>query len=270
MVIIWGQKPYFKRYKVSSYGFCQHCNRFVKRQSFHARTFFHLYYIPFIPTGAKMRHHQYCPKCQQCLLIPLDEFAQSTEELKTRAAECVMAIMDGETTVRFDGMDEAEGIECVAALAELIDWLHDAGERTFIVELINRLGQAQQSLPHTAMQAELDRIQGSRREAIERLQGLMNSHADHGFPPRRVAPLLTLEKRHADAAEAWNRALAMESDTHARIGLLLMRIEALNAAKQWSEAVKAYDELFAIEDSLRNDRAIYKSYTKSRKKAGIG
>jgi len=269
VLIIWGQKPYFKTKKVKSHGFCSQCQQFGKRYSFHARTFFHLYYIPLFPVSARIRHHQCCAKCSKYVPFPEEQFDGLVASLKERSADALLALADGESTVVFNGERESEPVDCVSYLVDVIDWLHDAGEQEFVDNLIARLGQPQHLILQEMMQAELLRIQGRRREAIDQFQGVMSKRGAHPVAARRVAFLLTVEKRHIESAEAWDKALSVETDPHQRVGLLALRVDSLMAGKQWPEAVKAYDSLFAAQPSIADDKAIKKLYAKAKKKAGV-
>ena len=270
MVIIWGTKPYFKTKKVKSHGFCAHCQQFVKRSSFNAKTFFHLYYIPLIPTSARVRHHQMCPKCSKYLAFPLEQFAATVVTLKARCAEAIMALAEGESKVTFaDGDSESEPVACIDYLIDAVDWLHDAAEQGFVDGVVEKLRQTKQSFAEQAIQAELSRIQGRRREAIDQLQAILNSHGIHSGSAKRRAALLTVEKRHVESAEAWSKALSVESDARQKVRLLALRVDALMAGKQWTEAVKVYADLLVAAPSLANDKAIKKLYAKARKKAGV-
>lgn len=270
MFILWGQLPYFKTQRVKSHGFCQHCGAFVKRHSFNARTFFHLYYIPLIPLSARVRHHQTCPKCQHYTTLTLPQFEAAVAELKSRSAEAMVALIEGESTVTFDTSEgPGEPIECLDYLVDVTDWLYDSAEQVFVSDMSEKLSQAGQSLAAKLVQAESLRLQGQRREAIVVLQDLMLKHKQHPLPPRRAALLLDLEKRYTESAAAWEQALSVETKLTLRVWLLSNHADSLVNGKQWTGAVKAYDALFAAAPSVASDKGLQKSYSKAKKKAGI-
>ena len=210
-----------------------------------------------------------CPKCQQYVALTLEQYEQTVAELKTRSAETLVALAEGDSEITFDSDQQAEQpIDCVSYLTDVIDWLHDSGEESFVNEMIARLGQAQQPFAKQMMQAELLRIKGQRRDAIEQFVSLMNKQNERSLPAIRAASLLGLEKRHSEAAEAWGKALEIEKDSDQRIGMLALRVDSLMAAKLWTEAVKTYDELFELQPAIAEDKSVKQAYRKAMKKSG--
>jgi tetratricopeptide (TPR) repeat protein len=211
-----------------------------------------------------------CSKCNQYLEISPEQFDDLVVTLKARCAEAIVALTEGETTLTFEaGNSESEPIGCVEYLVDAVDWLYDADEQAFVDGVVEKLRLTNQVFAQESIQAELLRIQGRRREAIDRMHAIISDHGVQSITAKRVATLLTVEKRHLESAEAWRKALSVETDDRHKVRLLAARVDALMSAKQWAEAVKVYDELFSVAPTIANDRAIQKLYAKARNKAGI-
>ena len=269
MILIAGTRAYFRTESVSSHGFCVHCGRFVRRRSYFARNFFHLYYLPLIPQGPRQRFHQVCPKCHSSVTIEVDAFKNAVAGLKGRCAEALMSLIEGQREVQFtDAAEEEPPIDSVRFLVEVSDWLHDAGEGEFLESMIDKLRASGQSSVADRIDAEQLRLRGRRREAIEAMQSIIARDPSDTSTPQRLAPILTVARQHSDAADAWGVA----ADGLPPGESLLPRanqFDSLVAAGRHDEAVDVGEQLLQLQPRIvGDDRQFAKAFAKAKKKAG--
>ncbi len=268
MILIAGTRAYFRTQSVTSYGFCVHCGRFVRRRSYFARNFLHLYYVPLIPQGPRQRFHQVCPKCHTSVTIEVEAFQNAVTGLKGRCAEALMTLIEGGREVQFtEAAPDEPPVDAVRFLVEVSDWLHDAGEAEFLQSIVEKLRASGQSAVADLLDAERMRLAGRRREAIEALQSIVARDSSDTTTAGRLAPLLSVVRRHSEAADAW-AMVAAGLPPEEQIPPLANQFDCLMSAGRHDDAVDVGEKLLEMQPTLAGDRQFDRAMTKAKKKSG--
>jgi tetratricopeptide (TPR) repeat protein len=276
MFVIYGTRPYFHSNKVVQHGFCSHCNHFVKATSFDARRFFHLYFIPLIPTEGKRRNHKLCPKCKVSQVFTPEDFNNLILHFKERSADAVIALMDGESTFTetepgVDGQmpDSAEPIQAVPYLFSVFDWLYASGNVGFCEGILQQLTAPKCNYARSMLAANLATMRGDVSGALELYRTAAVAEPANPFPVTQQAFLLVAKKMVPDAIEAYKEAIKRTPQPSEQLGLYAQMVDLQMSQKQFPDAVASYEKLIEIEPRLANEKAISKGLAKARKKAGV-
>ncbi|TWT98311.1 tetratricopeptide repeat protein [Stieleria varia] len=269
MIIIFGTRPYFGSARVVQHGFCAHCDQFTKLKSSSPLMFFHLYYLPVIPTRGRRRHHKACSKCNVYQEFEVENYEQVTQSMKDHAADAVVALQSGEEQFVIEGDETGEPTDCVAFLHGAFDWLYAAGENEYCEGLLSQLRDPRAKYASHVLTAAMETMRGRTDAAIESLSAAAASKTDVAYPHQQRAHLLVVRKRRAEAIEAYKAALAQATTPQERLPILLQMVPEQMTAKQFAEAAASYDEIVSLSPELAHDKAIAKSMKKAKKKAGL-
>ena len=102
-MIIYGSKMYGKSRVVETWGYCDSCGAYSKRQNYNARKWGHLYFIPLIPDGPRVRVLYECAKCSQGLHIPETEVPAMLSDLCQTRDNALNAILAGQKEFNKNG-----------------------------------------------------------------------------------------------------------------------------------------------------------------------
>jgi tetratricopeptide (TPR) repeat protein len=275
MFVIYGTRPYFHRNKVAQYGFCDHCSHYVKASSFDARRFFHLYFIPLIPTEGKRRNHKTCPKCKVSQSFVPEDFNNLILRFKESSADAVIALLDGEktfveTTQASDGQtSDAAPLHAVPYLFTVFDWLYASGNASFCQGILQQLMAPSCNFARNMLTAKLATMQGDTSGAMEMYRSASLAEPTDPFPVTQEAFLLVSKKMVPEAIDAFKEAIRRTTEPSEQIGLYAQMVDLQMSQKQFPDAVVSYEKLIELAPMLANEKAISKGLAKARKKAGV-
>lgn len=269
MFIIFGTRPYFQSNKVSQYGFCAHCDQFVQAKSFDAMRFFHLYFIPLIPTQGKRRNHKTCPKCKACQIFEIEDFGRLIHQLKEQAADALVAVMAGESQFSLPGApDDGEPIDAVPFLHNVFDWIYASGNAEFCDGVLHSLAGPDTSYAQQILSASLATMRGNLDGAIESFGAASLSSPSDPYPVVQRAHLLVERKRIDEAIDSYQKGLAMTGEPQGRLAICAQMVDHQMARKQFDDAVTSYETMIEIDPSLAEQKVISKGLKRAKKKAG--
>lgn len=231
--------------------------------------FFHLYYLPIIPTRGRRRHHKTCPKCNVYQEFDPEAYDQVTQSMKDHAADALVALHSGDSEFLIDGDESGEPAECVGFLHGAFDWLYAAGEKEFCDGLIQQLSSPETKYAREALNGVLETMRGKLKQAIDSFESAASQRPDAPYAYQQLGHLLVLRKRRPEAVEAYKKALACTPKDEERLGLLVQLVDEQMATKQFAEAAATYDEIERISPEIAADKTIQKGRKKARKKAGL-
>ncbi len=268
MIIIWGTRPYFKTNKVTQYKFCDNCQQYTKIANYHARRFFHLYYIPLIPTTKRQRYHQICTKCELGEQLEDESFVAMQDRMKSWSADAIVAVQNGEEETP-SLANPQEMFNCVSLLEYTFESLYAAGDVAFCNNVIQQLHNAG-SRYHAAMsKAYLEVLSGNLAvaETIYEQAAYDNpkSYMPHYWRGRILAEL---GKKPA-AIQALTHAVPLAEEVSMKVTILLLRAKQQLELKQYQESVDSYAEALSFNPELHYNAYFQKNYKKAKKKAGV-
>ncbi len=268
MILIFGTRPYFRFKKVTQQGFCAHCDRFAKLYSFNAMRFFHLYYIPLIPTQGRRRNHRTCSKCHACTVFEPQVFENIINSMKEQAADAVIAVQNGESTFENDE-SEGEATHCVPFLHSVLDWLYASGNTEFCQGLLSQLSTPNCRYAHALLSAAFATMKGNLDVAIQAYTDAHNIDKQAVQPLQMRAHLLAERRRFDDAIQSYQSALAIAPEPETQFALNFQMVGHLMSTKRYADAVAAYEKILLLRPDLAQNASIVKPMKKAKKYAGV-
>ena len=260
-MIVFGSRMYFRKNKVASHGKCEHCGRYGKQRNYDGRKFGHLYFIPLVPEGGRVRVVGECAKCGHGAHIPIESAEKMRESLVETAMQDLDRLQSGEMTY-----SDAEGTHStVASLAGAIGMIYRLAGPEDAETLVSEVREGGNNGASDVIQGALRQSQGRAEEALQHFQQAERDMPDSPQPPYLRGSLLANLGRPAEACEALERASDLAPDD---LGIKLERIDAYTNAKQPGRAVDLFEEVFAAAPGLAGDKQMVKLYRKACKKAG--
>jgi tetratricopeptide (TPR) repeat protein len=248
-------------------GFCSFCGRFVKFRSWSGMKFFHLYFIPLIPLGGRMRNHKMCTKCSMLREISVEEFEATIERLKEFSAHAILSLHNGDTTFSMD-QAPSEPINSLEFLIGAVDWFQSINETEFNQGIAEQLNRPTLGFANAMLNAQLETMAGRLDQAIQRY--LEASSQSSVADPHLMRAQLQIEKRRiAEAIESLKAALKLVENTPQELGVRLQLAAQHMTVKDYAEASQHYDKVLQLQPAYLNDKAFMKEVNKAKKKSNV-
>lgn len=259
-MIIYGSRMYGKKNQTRSHGRCTYCGRVGLQHSYDGRKWGHLYFIPLIPVGGKVRVLRECASCSTGAHVPVEQVPAIVESVKKGLEEVTITLGAGDRHVTMDGRPVPVAAVIAANLSDLHCLCGEPEVRQFLDNL--RFVQAGQELRLAeALAAELD---AREREADACFDALARASDD----PLILYYSAQYLSRRARAGEAAAIAERVELGMPDNLDVKQLLVESYTALGAWEKLVGVYERSFEVEPSLKTNKAIVKLYKKACKKAG--
>lgn len=262
-MIIYGSKMYGVKNVVYTHGVCDHCGHYVKQKSYDGRKFGHLYFIPLIPEGGRVRVLKECPKCNMGQHVPVDTVPGLYGEVERLLGVCFEAAAAGEHT--FTDPKDNEQVDTGPFLAQAVEVLTITGHAADVPGIIKLLEDDGAAYEAAVAAGAYDDIQGRQEQAAAATQRAAEIAPDLPYPP---AVLAEHARRRGDA-QAWLDHLRHAHDLVGGqdVGLMLQMIDPLEALQRFDELVAVMEECVRLVPELGRDKKFMKLHKKYGKKA---
>ena len=259
-MIIYGSRMYFKKNVVTSVGRCEHCGKFGKQTSYDGRKFGHLYFIPLIPEGGRVRVLRECKSCQMGIQMPYENLENVLANVRETLNQAIVAIGAGEETFTM-GDQEVNSVGSIAVNLE--DYYCLCGEST-AKEVIGNLRAIGAEREASFGEAKIAETAGKWEAATQHYR-TARDFSEHTHIEYHFAQYLSNTGKSAEAipiAEKVERQLVED------LSVKQLLIDCYEVQKDWNKMVGTYENSFLIIPELKSDKNIYKKYKKACKKAG--
>ena len=252
---------YWKSNIIGGRGYCDHCGNYSSNTSYNARKWWHVYFIPFIPEGPRMRVVKECQSCSNGMHICEAEVPSVLDDLRQNATIPLDALIAGQDTF----IDEGTMTPCVPALAGLVELFHCFCADDYVEFVLATLREKGLTYAYHLINGSLLEFQGRDEEAATSFRKASESN------PTEVLPLMSLGSIHLNindldgARLIYEKALELSTDKLPVFNMLLTVYESLKDHARLSET---YEDCFKLEPELATDKRFFKSYKKACKKAG--
>lgn len=259
-MIIYGSRMYGKNGLVGVWGTCDHCGHYSRQSCYYGRKFGHIYFIPLIPMGGRVRVLFECGNCSMGSHVPEENVRAIVEGLLAGLEPCIAAAAEGRDEYEDD---DGDPVHTGAQLAGAVRMLYacDSGEE--VATIADRLPEDSQAL-HLLDAAEHE-LNGRVPEAIQAFKRAATVRRDDVVPLVMLGALCKHNGRKQEARDIYERAHSMEPESGQIVGALADLSEAL---KDWEGVCEWYEKLFALLPSLRANKELLKKYKKACKKCG--
>lgn len=265
-MLIFGTGNYFRSRKASQRGFCSHCGKYGKFNSWNGMLFFHLYFIPIIPLSSYKRIHKHCKLCDNGLSFPIDKYDAITYKIKEQSAHAILALHEGDETV--PNIDD-EPTDPVSFLEGALDWFHSAADKDFSYQLVQQLNRPECKFAEAMVTAYVQMLDGDLNKSAESYQLASRVKPDDYRGHLRLANILVELKKGDQAIPAYQSAANLADDVNMQVSILLLLAELLTKQKRHADASQAYDRIAQLRPEFVNDKEFSKLASKAKKKAGV-
>jgi tetratricopeptide (TPR) repeat protein len=259
-MIVVGSRMYGRRNQVKGWGLCAHCGTYGKNTSYNGRKWGHLYFIPLIPEGPRVRVVKECKKCSHGVHMPEPEALALLNSLRQGTNRALAALIAGEKT--FD--DNGTAIPSAAYLAGAVEMLLclQADEHLHLVTSALQVKGLNQ-VYHLVNGQSLE-FQGKLDEAAEAYQQAAACEPQDPLPLMSLGDIRIRQKDYQSAQQFYEEALSLSED---RFPVLQVLLTIYKSTKNHPRLAETYEECFALVPELANDKAVFKAYKKSCIKA---
>jgi tetratricopeptide (TPR) repeat protein len=251
---------YGRKNQIRSHGRCEHCGKVGVQHSYEGRKWGHLYFIPIIPEGGRVRVVRECKSCRKGFHIPLENVPRLVESIQKTLIDAVVAIGAKENEMTVDGHSQA----VVSVLSVNIrDAYCLAGESEVQLLLENlKLVKADNEL--LLAEAKMAEVRGDLKNAEAKF-GELAGRSTHPIILYQAARFFHQQARLPEATGLGER---VESMLPADLDVKQLLIECYMSRKEWAKLALTYENCFSIAPDLKQQKPIQKAYKKACKKAG--
>ncbi len=260
-MIIYGSRMYGRRNTVKGWGDCANCGNYAKHTSYSGRKWGHLYFIPLIPEGPRVRVVKECKKCSHGMHFPEQDVPTILNDLRQNTKHALAALIAGDE--RFDNN---------GAMTPAVPWLVGSVDLLLCLQADDHLRLVLSALQakhlthaYHLVNGALQEFQGKLDEAAEAYR-LAAGHAPADPLAFMAIGSIHMKKKDQQGARAAYEKALERSDDRVPVLQVLLRIYA--AIKDYSLLADTYAECFTLVPELRHDKKVFKAYKKACKKSG--
>ena len=263
-MIIYGTRMYFKRNRVVAYGKCGQCGRYCKQVSYQARSFIHVYFIPFIPTGARVQVLGECSKCRMGKQLAVSELQPIATALDQEFKAAVMEIQEGNNTLTSPEGDEPVNIG--VALAGMLENLYLLNQIRDISSLSELLQASEMQFEDHVVRGRWLEMKGKLEEAGAEYYAAHEIRSDEPAPLYQMGRIAIIQNNGELAEKCLGRYSELCPEDYSPLAEL---VDFYSSRKEHDKVVAFCDKLFSAVPGLLGDKDFCKTYKKACKKAGI-
>ncbi len=260
-MIIYGSRMYGRGKAVKTFGLCDNCGKYCRNISYNSRKWGHIYFIPLIPQGVRMRVLKQCTKCSQGIHLPLEHVPAQLEELQGRIRDGLMALLAGQQEVVVDGVERS----AEAMLAGTVEMLHCLGASDQVALLLASLKSKALTHAHDLVEGESLEVLGKLAEAELAYRRAAESRPEDGYGWICLGMVRRKKNDMAGAKESLERALPIARNQLSVRQLLLSVYEGL---KDYPRLAETYEACFQANPGLWANKQVLKAYKSACKKGG--
>jgi len=260
-MIIYGSRMYGKRDVVEGFGYCDSCGVYGQRQSYSARKWGHLYFIPLIPSGPPVRVINECGKCSQGAHLPEKEVPNMLAGLCLSRDNALAALLEGKKEFNNDG-EMAPCIPVLTNAIELLYCLHCEDHAPPVLEVLQQRGR---TYAYHVVRGESQEFHGRRAEAAESYRLATQCEPSETYPLLLLGCIDLGNGDFEAAKRIYEKALGLSDNKLPVLEILLTVYEGLGDYEQLSGT---YEECFRLAPELSRDKKTVKGYKKACKNAG--
>ena len=262
-MIVFGSRMYGRRDKVRGWGRCDHCGVYGRHLSYNGRKWGHLYFIPLIPAGPRVRVLKQCAKCQHGIHVPETEVPAMLSDMRRSVALALSALVAGRTEFKEEG--SLEPVPCAAFLAATVELLCCLGGGEDVEQLIATLRDENLTYAHHLVSGSFLELQADLDGAAAAYMQAAETAPQDPVPLTLLGDLCVGRKKPDDAQLLYEKALELDPNN---LSIMQSLIEIYTAGKEHGKLAETYETCFKLMPDLAEDKKTLKAYKKACKKSG--
>lgn len=261
-MIIYGTGMYGKKNVLEGWTSCDNCGTFGKSKSYDGRLWGHLYFIPLIPSGPKLRVMKECSACKHGLHLPLTRVEETTRNVIEQIATALSAVMEGDEV--FSPEENEEVVHCGLFIANSIELLCCLDAEEEVYSIIDRTREIGATFELSLIEGAFAEFQGDGKAARNLYVEVLEDNYDNPGFQVFLGEFYLRWDRTGKALEVFEKAHEKWPDS---IGLLSYLLSIYESLKEFDAVCDCYEKMFELAPDLAIDKKVKKAYTKACKKA---
>lgn len=263
-MIIFGSRMYGKSNVFVGNGECEHCGNFVQQTSYNGRKFGHIYFIPLIPAGGRVRVLKECGSCNMGNHIPEVQVQDIWNGLKESLGDCIKACSAGQHEFPDRELGGHEPIATGPFLAGTVDMFCALGFAEEVPQVLEVLKSTGARYEHAVATATFQELTGNMQGAIESWKIAVEALPDLPYAPFCLAGVAERTGQFDMALHYLHQANAiLEGD----VSVMLAMTGPLESLGRYQELCELIEKCIEIVPELESDKKFMKYYKKYSKKA---
>jgi hypothetical protein len=230
------------------------------QNSYDGRKWGHLYFIPIIPDGRRVRVLRECKSCQKGFHIPLETLPGIVESIQKTLIDAVVAIGAKENEMTVNG----HSLSVVSVLGANISDAYCLGGESEVRLLLENLKSIKADKELLLAEAKAAEVRGDLKNAEAKF-GELATRSTHPVILYQAARFFQDQARIPEAIALGER---VESMLPADLNVKQLLIDGYTAQKEWTKLALTYENCFLLAPELKQQKPIAKAYQKACKKAG--
>jgi hypothetical protein len=259
-MIIYGSRMYGRKNKIRSHGRCEHCGKVGTQNSYDGRKWGHLYFIPLIPDGGRVRVLRECTSCQKGFHIPLETLPGIVESIQKTLIDVVVAIGAKEKEMTVNG----HTLPVVSVLGANINDAYCLGGEREVRLLLENLRSIKANEELLLAEAKAAEVRGDLKNADAKF-GELAARSTHPVILFQAARFLRDQARVPESIALGER---VETMLPADLDVKQLLIDGYTSQKEWTKLALTYENCFLLAPDLKQQKPLMKAYQKACKKAG--
>ena len=261
-MIIWGSRMYGQKNVVKGVGACPHCGKYGANRSYDGSKWGHLYFIPLVPMGGKVRVMHECAACKMGSHMPQASVQRMVGEIETLMGLCVESATAG--TREFADPKQGQPVANDGFLLEAADLLYHSGHGNELPGLIELLNTDASRYEHGITLGVVAELKGDDNGAVIAYRSAVKADPDQ---PQAFLLLSDVLMRRGDAEGSLQMIERAEQLVPENAQLLMAKTRPLEVLGRYEELVDALDRAIQIAPALGHDKGVAKMRKKFGKKA---
>ncbi len=260
-MIIYGTRMYWKRNVVNGWGYCDHCGAYGRNRSYNGRKWGHLYFIPLIPSGDRVRVVKECRRCSYGRHVQEQAVPAILENMRRSAVAALEALAAG----RRDFEDDGNPLPCAERLAGMVDVLFSLNAEFALRSILTTLQEGGQAYAYNLVSGRALSFQGQHREAAAAYKRAAEAEPANPLPLVWLGDTHVIQKDYESAKSIYRKALDVSEN---KLPVLQALTGIYEKLKDYARLAETYEACFLLVPGLSKDGKMLKAYQKACKKAG--
>lgn len=260
-MVLYGSRMYGRGNKVRGWGICEHCGRYAENTSYDGKKWGHIYYIPLIPLGKKVRVIKECKKCSHGIHLPIDSVPKVLDSIQKITGKAVLALLKGENDFTHNGKQ----IEATPYLADSVEMLHCLEADAHLDNIITTLKEKGLNHPYLLIQGKSLEFMGNLPEAERHYTRAIQRK------PRDVTSFLASGLVYIKMGEFQKAKTVYEKGlvfAEKKLPFYRNLLTVYEGLKEHSKLAATYEKCLELVPGLKNERKFMRGYKKACRKAG--
>lgn len=260
-MIIYGSRMYGRKDPVKGWGFCDSCGRYSQHTSYGGSKWGHIYFIPLIPMGARVRVTKQCGSCSNGMHIPEKSVPSVLDDLRRVSGAALAALSVGQK--EFDNNGTATS--CIGCLVGSVELLYCLCAQDHVEFILSSLQECGLTYEHCLVEGESLEFHSRLEEAAALYWQAAECEPAEAFPLMSLGLVHLKQNDYEGARSIYESALELSEDKPPVLEVLLTVYENL---KDHARVAETYEQCLAIMPELAQDKKVIKAYRSACKKAG--